>query len=77
MLFAKKCLSNAKDKSQATDCVLQIEEMGGYVEFNYQWNENIKKEILANVDKFLNARVPCAKSSATGEVYRKCREEKK
>jgi len=76
MLFAKKCLSNAKDKSQASDCVLQVEEMGGYVEFNHKWNEKIKKEILAKVDDFLNVRVACAKNSATGDAYRKCREEK-
>jgi len=31
----------------------------------------------ADVDEFLNVRVPCAKSSDTGDVYRKCREEKK
>ena len=77
MLFAKACLSKAKDKSQASDCVLQVEEMGGYIEFNHKWNEKIKKEVLANVKDFLNVRVPCAKSSETGDAYRKCREGKK
>ncbi|BAF72963.1 hypothetical protein [Sulfurovum sp. NBC37-1] len=77
MRFAKKCLSGAKDKSQASQCVFQIEEMGGWVEFNNKWDEKIKKDILADVDEFLNVRVPCAKSSYTGNVYRKCREEKK
>ena len=77
MRFAKECLSKARDKSQASDCVLQIEEMGGYVEFNFKWNEDIKKEALASVDDFLNVRVPCAKSSTTGDAYIKCREENK
>jgi hypothetical protein len=77
MRFAKKCLSSAKDKSQASQCVFQVKEMGGYVKFNHKWNEKIKKEVLAEVDQFLNVRVPCAKSSDTGDVYRKCREEKK
>ncbi len=56
MLFAKSCLGKARDKSQASKCVFQIEKMSGYVEFNHKWNEKIKKEILANVDEFLNIK---------------------
>ena len=77
MYVAKKCFAKANNISEATQCVRQIEDMGGKAEYQMKWNEKIKKEVLSEIDEFLNVKVPCAKKSDTADAYRKCREENK
>ena len=77
MYFAKKCFTKAKNISEASKCTSQISEMTGHPTYIMKWDERIKEKKLAMIDEFLNVRVPCAKSSDTGDAYGKCREENK
>jgi hypothetical protein len=75
MIFAKKCLSkiDAKDTEGAFRCIDKAEkELDVDIEYNYKWNAKIKKDILADIDIYLEKILPCAKKSSTSVELNIC-----
>lgn len=72
MQFGKECLGKAETLAQANACNKKANQMGGETAENFQeWNPQIKKDILSNIDQSLQM-VECMKKASNMADAKKC-----